>query len=67
MNVYKLDSDDSRYQHLTFFNMKDVVRLRAAGYDAFLVGELLMRAERPGEALRALLVPSAQYPVPSGR
>jgi indole-3-glycerol phosphate synthase len=32
----------------------DVARLRAAGYDAFLVGESLMRAERPGESLRAL-------------
>jgi indole-3-glycerol phosphate synthase len=43
---------------------EDVARLRAAGYHAFLVGESLMRAERPGEALRALL----QLPaVPSGR
>ena len=33
----------------------DVARLRAAGYDAFLIGESLMRAERPGEALRGLL------------
>ena len=33
----------------------DVEKLRAAGYDAFLVGESLMRAERPGEALRALM------------
>jgi len=33
----------------------DVTRLRAAGYDAILVGESLMRAERPGEALRALV------------
>jgi indole-3-glycerol phosphate synthase len=40
-----------------------VARLRAAGYDAFLVGESLMRAERPGDALRALLearVPSTR-------
>jgi len=38
---------------------QDVARLRAAGYHAILVGESLMRAERPGEALRALLkVPS---------
>jgi len=46
----------------------DVARLRAAGYHAFLVGESLMRAERPGEALRALLeVPCTEYRVPGGR
>jgi indole-3-glycerol phosphate synthase len=44
---------------------EDVSRLRTAGYDAFLIGESLMRAERPGEALRSLLVPSTQYSVPS--
>ena len=32
----------------------DVRRLRAAGYDAFLVGESLMRASDPGAALCAL-------------
>lgn len=47
---------------------EDVSQLRAAGYDAFLVGESLMRAERPGEALRSLLeVPNAEHRVPSGR
>jgi indole-3-glycerol phosphate synthase len=40
---------------------EDVARLRAAGFDAFLVGESLMRAEAPGEALRELMR------VPSGR
>jgi indole-3-glycerol phosphate synthase len=44
----------------------DVVRLRAAGYHAFLVGESLMRAERPGDALRSL-VASSDCRVPSGR
>jgi indole-3-glycerol phosphate synthase len=32
----------------------DVRRLRAAGYQAFLVGEHLMKSARPDEALRAL-------------
>jgi indole-3-glycerol phosphate synthase len=36
-------------------NGDDIARLRAAGFDAFLVGESLMRAPRPGEALRDLL------------
>ena len=44
---------------------EDVARLRGAGYDAFLVGESLMRAESPGEALRKLLVLGTQYSVPS--
>jgi indole-3-glycerol phosphate synthase len=32
----------------------DISRLRQAGFDAFLIGESLMRAERPGDALRTL-------------
>jgi len=33
----------------------DIARLRAVGYQAFLIGESLMSAESPGEALRALI------------
>ncbi len=47
---------------------EDIARLRAAGYDAFLVGESLMRAASPGAALLELMrVPSGEYRVPSGR
>jgi indole-3-glycerol phosphate synthase len=34
----------------------DIARLRSAGYQAFLIGESLMKAHSPGEALRGLLV-----------
>jgi len=33
----------------------DIAALRAAGYQAFLIGESLMKATSPGEALRAFL------------
>ncbi len=33
----------------------DIARLRQAGFDAFLIGESLMRAVKPGDALRGLL------------
>jgi len=46
---------------------EDVARLRAVGYDAFLVGESLMRAERPGDALRELLGPNTRHPLASQR
>ncbi|HYL13067.1 MAG TPA: indole-3-glycerol phosphate synthase TrpC [Terriglobales bacterium] len=45
----------------------DIARLRAQGYQAFLIGESLMKASSPGKALRALLnqIPSTRYSVPS--
>ena len=45
---------------------EDISRLREAGYHAFLIGESLMRAESPGEALRELMgVASRESRVPS--
>ncbi len=38
---------------------KDLQGLRAAGFDAFLIGEHLMQSPEPGEALAALLQPRA--------
>jgi len=44
----------------------DISRLRAAGYQAFLIGESLMAAKSPGEALRTLVAEaSTGYRVPS--
>ncbi|MBS1853101.1 MAG: indole-3-glycerol phosphate synthase TrpC [Acidobacteria bacterium] len=34
---------------------EDLARLQAAGYDAFLIGESLMKTAKPGETLQALL------------
>src|SRR5215510_1556716 len=36
-------------------SIKDIKRLQAAGFNAFLVGEHLMRAKDPGEALKSLV------------
>lgn len=37
----------------------DIIRLRAARYQAFLIGESLMKAPSPGESLRTLLAEAA--------
>ena len=62
----KFPADVVRVAESGIHSAEDVSRLRAAGYDAFLVGESLMRAERPGDALRELMrAPSTEDRVPS--
>jgi indole-3-glycerol phosphate synthase len=39
----------------------DIARLRSAGYDAFLIGEYLMKAHAPGEALKSLLAETTRF------
>ncbi len=42
---------------------EDIRRLRGAGYQAFLIGEALMKADRPGDALRRLIAESKAPPI----
>ena len=47
---------------------EDLLRLRAAGFHAFLIGESLMRKPDPGQALRTLLTAAAdRSPVTAGQ
>ena len=43
----------------------DVARLHTAGYDAFLIGESLMKAEHPGKALLQLMEEARQASITS--
>jgi indole-3-glycerol phosphate synthase len=51
----KLPKDTVKVAESGIHTVADMQRLRAAGYDAFLIGESLMRKPKPGEALRELL------------
>jgi indole-3-glycerol phosphate synthase len=66
--VEKIPVELVRVAESGIHSAEDAARLWAAGYDAFLVGESLMRSERPGETLRNLLaqIPSVPPPIPSG-
>jgi len=51
----KLPKNAVRVAESGIHTAADMRRLRAAGYDAFLIGESLMRKADPGEALKQLL------------
>ena len=55
----KLSKDAVKVAESGIHTAADMARLRAAGYDAFLIGESLMRKPSPGAALRELLNESA--------
>ena len=58
--VDRLPADAVRVAESGIHTCDDIERLRAAGFDAFLIGESLMRQADPGAALRALLAPVAE-------
>jgi indole-3-glycerol phosphate synthase len=55
--VDRLPANAVRVAESGIYTADDIARLRAAGFDAFLIGEALMRQADPGTALRALLAP----------
>lgn len=55
----KLPADVVRVAESGIHTATDLVRLRQAGYAAFLIGESLMRQTRPGAALQKLLAEAA--------
>ena len=63
--IDKIPKEAVRVAESGIRNGVDIAHLRAAGYQAFLIGESLMAAESPSEALRALIAESAAKPVVS--
>jgi indole-3-glycerol phosphate synthase len=53
--VEKMPANVLRVAESGINSSSDIKQLREAGYEAFLIGEFLMRAESPGDALRELL------------
>ena len=51
----KLPANVVRVAESGIHSAEDIQRLRAAGYDAFLIGESLMRQPEPGRALEELI------------
>jgi indole-3-glycerol phosphate synthase len=57
--IDRIPSQVIRVTESGIFTAQDIARLRQAGFDAFLIGESLMRQPDPGAALEALLAQAA--------
>ncbi len=57
--VDRIPSSAVRVAESGIFGAEDLTKLHSAGFDAFLIGESLMRQPDPGEALAALLAAAA--------
>lgn len=64
--VERLPAGAVRVAESGIHTAEHVELLRTAGFDAFLIGESLMRHADPGAALRALLAPFAEKVAPCG-
>lgn len=61
-----LPKDALRVAESGIHTSDDIEQLRGAGFDAFLIGESLMRQPDPGAALRTLLAPLTEKVAPCG-
>lgn len=64
--VERLPSGAVRVAESGILTAEHLELLRTAGFDAFLIGESLMRQGDPGAALRALLAPATEKVSPCG-
>lgn len=64
--IERLPNGAARVAESGIHTAEHVEMLRTAGFDAFLVGESLMRQEDPGAALRALVGPLTEKVAPCG-
>jgi indole-3-glycerol phosphate synthase len=64
--VQRLPAGPVRVAESGIHTAEHLALLRTAGFDAFLIGESLMRQGDPGEALRALLAPVTDKVAPCG-
>jgi indole-3-glycerol phosphate synthase len=57
----RMPANAVRVAECGIYTSEDIDRLRAVVFNAFLVGESLMRHPEPGAALQARLAPAAEW------